>query len=602
MKKFLHISTLILLITTLLVCPIFTVSAADVYASYWSMPSYTYSFGSSSGLPAPFDFVGQGHYFGFSADGNVAYCVDRTSQVPEGVQVEMGSDWDGFSSSTKRNVALILLYGYDGTSRYGYSADTERVATQMAIWAATHAILGSSYEGVYRENAISSGLRNDVLSVYDRIISQLKSHYTIPSFASSSSSGARTYTAGYDASTKLHTITITDSNNVHSFYNVVSRLRGMGYGVSVSGNRITITSSTPFNGSSTISTTRTSNTSVNSLLIRDISYLAGSNVQAKVMVTGVRHAPEVVSGYFRLRSGEGSIEIQKTDSETADAVEGAVFEIFDIQGVSLGTITTDEYGHARKDSLVYGEYTLKEVEPAFGYQPNENVYDVVVNESLVTIDIENEYMLGRLHLTKLSSFDAKILPNAVYGLYRTDDDYLVEELTTDEKGTALSEFVRFGEYYLKELISPKRYHIDLNSYLITLGEVHGSTTDFEALDAPIIGEFSVIFLPENNPKLVVVDILGVPHTGVDYEMNEDIVFSYPKLPTNISSIDDTINTLNNNTILLSYEKKDDDKGDGNDIEKVLMIPWYILVVILLIPVSIVLILILQNKHRRNRYR
>lgn len=596
MKIYLKFILLILCLGIFVVPFTKSASAAEtVYATYWSMGSYTYSFGAGSGLPYPFDFAGAGNYYGFAADGNVAYCVDRTSQIPGGSQINMGGDWDGFAASTKRNVSLVLLYGFDGSTKYGFSEDTERVGTQMALWSATHGLLGSGYESAFRERGITGYYRGDVLCVYDRIISQLKLHSIIPSFAANAGDEVKVVVAGYDAQAKLHTVTLTDTNEVVSYYNLVQVLQNMGYSVTVNGNSITVTSTEPFDDSRVISTVRTSNTDINSLLIRDISYIAGTNVQAKVMVTGERHAASEVQAFFKLRSEIGSITIRKLDANTKSLVAGAVFEVFDSNGNSRGTMTTDMNGLATIDGLVYGKYTVVEKEPAFGYQSNEKVYEVTLNTETATIDIENEYMLGRVKLTKTSSFDGKILPNATYGLYNAKDNSLMEELTTDDKGLAVSEFVRYGKYYLKELKSPERYQIDINRYTVILGEEHGSTIDLPVKDAPIIGKLSLTYVPVSNPKIYVGDTINSPNTGVDYDVSEDMILGYPDpLATSESQKTNTVNIAIEPIIPTSEYMKSSINGSET-------IPWYTMVAIILIPIlALVIAAIVIGKYLRRR--
>ncbi|MCL1829872.1 MAG: SpaA isopeptide-forming pilin-related protein [Oscillospiraceae bacterium] len=597
MKKCLKVLALLLCTCLLLlISPRFSVNAETVTATYWALSAYPYTFGYASGLPGPFDFPGQGYYFGFSAGGNIAYCIDRTSQIPSGEQTLYGTDWGGLAASTKRDVALALLYGYDGATRYGHSADTERVATQMVVWLTTHALLGTGYEAAFREHAITGSYRGDVLDVYDKILRQMKSHFTIPSFASTSSSNAKVYTAGFDANTKLHTLTISDSNSVLGNFNIVSRLRDMGYGVTSSGNSITITSEQPFNESRTVSGFRTSNYSVNSLLIRDISYLAGTNVQAKVALSGERHAPEAVNAYFKLRSGQGSIVISKTDSDTSNPVGGAIFELLDANGNSCGYMTTDEYGRAMIDNLVYGIYSVVEVEPAFGYQPNETVYDVILNRSTVTVDIENDYKMGRLQLLKTSSFDERILPDAVYGLYSCEDDTLMEELTTDETGYALSEFVRYGEYYLQELISPARYHLDIDSYDVTIGEIHGSSTEFHTKDAPIIGVFRLSYEAEDIRMLYVVDSINAPNTGIDWDGDDDMNLNYPERVSSATA-SGSITNIPEDSISISLQTVQKETSGEHKTS----LPWYIIAAITVAGISITAIIIIVIKRRRVYY-
>jgi len=512
----------------------YPVFAASVYVTYHSLDSFTYTFGPSSGLPQPFNVTHSGHYYSFTADSSyVAYCIDRTNQEPGGTQNVIDANWDGLDELTKKRLSLALLYGYDGDSRYGFPADVERVATQIVVWLITHNIMDTSIESLYLDHSISGSYRDAVLNVCNIILRQIKSHYTIPYFTSTSSATTQIFQAGFDVETKLHTVTLNDINGVLSQYNLKARLQQAGYGVSGSGNQITVTSSVPFDETKVISSWRISNTNVSSLLIKDISYLTGTNVQAKVMLTGIRHQPPNVNTYLKLRSGRGRIVIIKTDSETNEPVAGAEFEIIDINGESVGTVITDETGTARVENLVFGEYFINETSPAYGYIPNETEHYVILAQNEISLRIENDYKKGRVEIIKTSSFDGSLLQGAVYGLYRSEDDKLMQELKTSSNGKVVSELYRFGSYYLLEIDAPARYQKDSKKHQLIIGEVHESTSVLKITNAPIIGIFSVLYTPDGSPKLYVGDnalALDVPDTGVEYCVTDEMILGYPKAP------------------------------------------------------------------------
>ncbi|MCL1830047.1 MAG: SpaA isopeptide-forming pilin-related protein [Oscillospiraceae bacterium] len=592
------------------------VSAATASSS--PMTAFTYGFGSSSGLPAPFNFAGAGYYYSFTYDGNIAYCLDRANQNPDGSQDTVMSI-SSLSAEQLQRIRLILLYGYDGNTKYGYSADIERVATQICIWQIAHGLINNSD---FLSYAITGTYSGDVLTVVGRIYEQMFNHSTRPSFTRSTTSLAVTYEATYNPDTELHEITLTDTTGVLQYYNLVSVLQGMGYTASRSGNTLRISSPTPFENV-LVSGRRTSNTYTSSsvFLIRDIAYATGNGVQDKVFVYGSRTAPDPVLAYFRLNSPYGNIVINKTDTDIADhpiqgavfevytkddvlvgtittnssgvarlnqlelgdyyfferspasgyipndtrydltvrpgnnvrniqnthygslvinktdleieglVVEGAVFDVFNEDDELVGTITTDEYGVARLDELLPGDYYFIEKEPAFGYIPNEQRYDVTLVPYDNEYEVFNEYKKGNLELTKYSAFDGKPLQGASYGLYRASDDELLEMLVTDEYGKAESDSYRFDTYYLKEEIPPNRYYIDLNEHHIVLGEVNGSTSDFPTTDEAIIGMFSAMYMAPSSAQLYIANSgMNVPNTGTEYEVTDDEKLGYPEVP------------------------------------------------------------------------
>jgi fimbrial isopeptide formation D2 family protein/LPXTG-motif cell wall-anchored protein len=87
------------------------------------------------------------------------------------------------------------------------------------------------------------------------------------------------------------------------------------------------------------------------------------------------------------------VVIHKTDAETGDALEGAVFGIYRdadctrnaincatmVDGLEENTITTDENGYAAYVGLAEGTYYLKEISAPAGYTLSDEVTEIKVN-------------------------------------------------------------------------------------------------------------------------------------------------------------------------------------------------------------------------------
>lgn len=88
-------------------------------------------------------------------------------------------------------------------------------------------------------------------SAYVTLDQMVNNHTKIPSFSSSTLSGASSnkYKLNYNSSTGTLSLTITDTTGVLSGYNVVSN---DGLSVTKSGNTLTVTSNAPFTDSSSL--------------------------------------------------------------------------------------------------------------------------------------------------------------------------------------------------------------------------------------------------------------------------------------------------------------------------------------------------------------
>lgn len=527
MKK--HIRTTLSVLCLLALALSLAPAALAETATESHMYDYTFDFGNSP-LDFPFNVTGAGHYVAYNADGNVAYCIDRGNGNATGYQPNQGADWAGVSYGDRRTIALALLYGYDGYTKYGYAADTERAATQMMVWAIIGGYYNNAMESTYLQYAITGAFTGQVLDVYAKMKSQILSHYSIPSFCTPTPGISVTYETTYSAVTGLHSVTLTDTAGQLAYFNIVAAATAKGYTASVSGNRVTISSATPILTADVIGATRTANTYQNPLLVRSIGYLAGNAVQNKVMTYGSRVTPDPVPAYFGLLTNTKDIVIEKTDSETGEPVEGAVFELYDDAGNLLATMMTDENGVAVFEQLYYSDYTIIELTPAVGYQENDTEHSYKLNASSGTLKLTNDIKKGQIQLTKRSSFDNKLLEGATYGIYRMSDDVLMEEITTDDTGVATSSLLRYGQYYVLELDAPPRYHIDENQHPVFVGETHLADVPAPVADAPIIGRFNLSYTPHTGSIKVGEQGLGVPNTGVPYYVTDDEILGYPVPP------------------------------------------------------------------------
>lgn len=66
-----------------------------------------------------------------SSTGQVAYCIQSSKDAWTGDYTAQDY-YDDLSRAQKLNLKHALIYGYQGTTNYGYNADTERIATQMS--------------------------------------------------------------------------------------------------------------------------------------------------------------------------------------------------------------------------------------------------------------------------------------------------------------------------------------------------------------------------------------------------------------------------------------------------------------------------------------
>ena len=152
-------------------------------ASEW-IPGFYYNF-SKSGFGT--NKHGQ-HQRLHTADGRPAYCVEPNKHFTDGNKT-IKKTFDSLSPNTQMNIIAAFLYGFDGNTKYGYSWQTEYVATQGVIWALVQGYFNTAQEDAFLNCAFggntSASNRAACKAVYLKIKDQILSHYTVPSFSAS---------------------------------------------------------------------------------------------------------------------------------------------------------------------------------------------------------------------------------------------------------------------------------------------------------------------------------------------------------------------------------------------------------------------------------
>ena len=165
-----------------------------------------------------------------SSTGQVAYCIQSSKDAWTGDYTAQDY-YDDLSRAQKLNLKHALIYGYQGTTKYGYNADTERIATSIVTWNICDGWFNNSSEstavGIFTED-MSSSMATNVKACYNKIKEQMLSHTTIPSYAvgKKDTPTKQKMTTNSDGT---FTITLTDSKNVSKYYDWQTAIKKYSY-------------------------------------------------------------------------------------------------------------------------------------------------------------------------------------------------------------------------------------------------------------------------------------------------------------------------------------------------------------------------------------
>ena len=183
---------------------------------------------------------------------------------------------------------------------------------------------------------------------------------------------------------------------------------------------------------------------------------------------------------------KGQIKVIKVDKENNEVkLKGVKFEVQDKDGKVLETLKTDKNGEAITSKYAIKDYEnlyLKEVETNEKYVLNDKITKVKLEENKIkNVVFEKEKKKGKIKIIKTSKDYNKInklkagspIEGVKFEIYNLDGK-LLETLTTNKEGIAISSNLEKGEYKVKEVETNKNYILNTqtqNAIIKENGEV-----------------------------------------------------------------------------------------------------------------------------------
>jgi hypothetical protein len=161
--------------------------------------------------------------------------------------------------------------------------------------------------------------------------------------------------------------------------------------------------------------------------------------------------------------------IRKTDSVTGKGIYGVSFILYDKDKNPIAQLVTDQSGHAYPDAdLPDGRYWLRELEPAEGYEPDDELKTIFVEYGKTSlIEWKNKPITAQIQIVKYSSDYNSVtgapagtpLEGAVFEVTRARSGAVVCYVTSDARGVAATEPLPLGRYFITEVTAPPFYQI-----------------------------------------------------------------------------------------------------------------------------------------------
>lgn len=396
------------------------------------------------------------------ADGKEAYCIEPGHTLYSGNTLTESAStvWKNLGSAKQKAINLALLYGEPGSGKnLSGTEDQKWVATQLIVWEFVSGCRNTAdgYKCTntkFIDGICAGGANPGVKSVYNAISKSLANYSTVPSFASAIASKAETYEMKYTDG--KYTLTLTDSNSILSDFSFKTT---SGISVSKSGNKLTLTSTSPVNDVVTFNSAKSMPDVGKTVLV------PYGDVTLQDVISGVENDADPIRAYFKVKTSSGNLKLVKTSED------GNVANIeFTVKGDDYSkTVKTNSKGEFELTDLVPGKYTVTEHTPTeYAEQKSKTVN--VESGKTATVSFSNVLKKWNLTVTKTdaetkSAQGDATLAGAVYGIY--NNGKLVDKYTTDKNGSFTTSYYVCGDKWtLKEIEPSEGYLLDETEYHI----------------------------------------------------------------------------------------------------------------------------------------
>ena len=502
--------------------------AADTKHTQSKVLDWSYNF-EGSGLKNAYDPLTGGNtndafrykwaqefYFWNDESGNNCYCVQLGTEHDNSIEMSSVSFNDDklkqyYKDGNQRNyLKSATIYAYKGQTKYGYSADTERVASQAMIWTVSGGFFDSSSENLSSdENTIlnriyapSSADHKNLVDCYKKMKGDILSHYKTPKGTDISVKNAPTYELKYNTSTKKYEGTIKADSSISQFD--FSKVDGVTF--KKDGSNIKVSANENIKAG-TKAVTLTKARAKNSGKIEECVplFFKGKNDSGSQAKVGYISGKDPVQAYIKLKISTGSAHLDKSFTDYFDNKQNATADMYKSVKFQLACKVGDGYKFVKatgKDGsysftdlasqateltpngkgdidvtgLPEGNYEWREISTADGYMlSSKKAITVTADKTAKTefVNKRNAPDKGKITIHKRDAETGADLEGAKFEVAAAEDIYVgngyciypkgtvIDTITTGADGIAetTKAIYKGYSYTVTEIEAPKGYSI-----------------------------------------------------------------------------------------------------------------------------------------------
>ena len=440
-----------------------------------------------------------------------AYCLEKDKLIWDNIDFT----WSSFTVPQQTTMKAILAEGFHETNsldksdwgntqgigyKGNYANETAKwLVTQYLIWAAekNYITKHSNTSWTWKSQVdtdletVAKNAYNPtvVRSYYAEVKAKLLNAYTIPSFASSSSSSFSTTIKMYWDGSK-YTATVTDSHSVAAYYTYTHN----GITFTKNGNKLTISTTKEYPSGVVATGSRTigddSNLAWWKCTDSSIQLIATPLGKTKTVRSYLKVQTVTPSYYIYLK--KSSADTSMTNGDNRYSLEGAVYTVYS-GNTAVATIATDASGYGYTNvALQNGRYSIKETTSPKNYYKDETTHWVTISYGDAALNVSDapiplEYSIN---LTKTSANvsitngdSGYSLAGAVYKIYNSSGTE-VASITTNSSGKGSSNVkLKNGTYTAVESKAPPGYALDTTRHTV---RINNADAILNVSDVPLI--------------------------------------------------------------------------------------------------------------------
>ncbi|MDA1610508.1 SpaA isopeptide-forming pilin-related protein [Bacillus cereus] len=228
-----------------------------------------------------------------------------------------------------------------------------------------------------------------------------------------------------------------------------------------------------------------------------------------IVVTVEKSQKDIATVTMKNSLTKGGVELSKVDDVDGTTLEGAVFNIVDMNGTVIRkSLTTNSQGKISVPDLRPGDYKFIETKAPKHYDLNKEPIPFTIEKGQaepISVTAKNSLTKGAVELSKVDDIDGTALEGAIFKIVDMNGHDVRTGITTDAKGKVSISDLHPGDYQFIETTAPKHYKLDATPIKFTIEKSQAEKLQVTAKNSLIEGAVELIKVDDINPDTKLSD-------------------------------------------------------------------------------------------------